>query len=52
MCTDDLGTDQGGIGCPDIRSDLLGGGTIGPAIWVRDVGPDTGYAEGAGRIPP
>ena len=31
---------------------LLGGGTLGPAIQVRYMGPDTAYAEGAGRIPP
>ena len=47
----DLGTDQRGIRCPDIGVDLLGGGTIGPAIWVREMGPDIAYAEGTGRIP-
>ena len=39
----DSGTEQGGSGCLDIRADLLGGGTIGPAIWVKDVDPDTAY---------
>ena len=46
------GTDQGGSGCPDIREDLPGGGTIGPAILVRYIGPEPAYAEGAGCIPP
>ena len=48
---DELGTEQGGSRCPDIGEDLLGGGTIGPTIWVRDISPDTSYAEGAGQIP-
>ena len=42
------GIEQGGIGCPDIGEDLLVGGTIGPAIRVRDMDPDTAYADGAG----
>ena len=50
--TSDSGTEKGGSRCPDIREDLLGGGKIGPTIWVRDMGPDTAYAEGDGRIPP
>ena len=28
-------TEQGGKGCPENGSDILGGGTTGPAIWVR-----------------
>ena len=44
--------DQGGSRCPDIRADILGGGTIGPNIRVKDMGPDTAYAEGVGQIPP
>ena len=47
-----LGIDQGGSVCLDIRTDLLGSGTIGPAIQVRYVVPETAYAEGSGRIPP
>ena len=31
---------------------LLGGGTIGPAIWVRDMSTDAAYKEGFGQIPP
>ena len=31
---------------------LIGGGAIGPAIQVIDMGPDTVYAEGVGWIPP
>ena len=38
--------------CPEIGANILGGGTIGPDIWFRYIGPDTAYAEGAGRIPP
>ena len=48
----DSGTDQEGSGCPDIGVDLIIGGTIGPDIQVRDMGPFTAYAEGAGRILP
>ena len=48
----DLYIDQGGSGCPDIGTDLLGGGAIGPAIRIRDMGPDAAYEEGIGRIPP
>ena len=31
---------QGGRGCPDIGTDLLGGGAIGLAIRVRDMSTD------------
>ena len=48
----DSGTEQGGSGCPEIGTDLLGGGTIGPDIRARNMGPDPAYAEGAGWIPP
>ena len=37
----DSDNDQVGSGCPDIGEYLLGGGTIGPAVQVRDMGPDT-----------
>ena len=47
-----LGVEQEGSGCQDIGTDLLSGGASGPAIRVRDMGPDTAYAEGVGRIPP
>ena len=47
----DLGIDQGGSGCPDIGTYLLGSGVIGPDIWVRYMGPDTAYAEGVGKFP-
>ena len=33
-------------------TDIFFGGTIGPAIRVRDMGPETAYAEGVWRIPP
>ena len=44
--------EQGGSGCQYIGADILGGGAIGPDIKVRDMGPDTVYAESVGRIPP
>ena len=46
------GVEQVGSGVHDIGSDLLGGIAIYPAIQVRDMGPDTAYAEGVGIIPP
>ena len=52
MVAVESGIEQGGIGCPDIGTDLLGGGTIGPDIWVRYMVPDAAYEEGVGRIPP
>ena len=39
----DLDIDQGGSGCMDTGTDLLGGGAIGPAIRVRYMGPDAAY---------
>ena len=48
----DLDIEQGGSGCPDIGTDLLGGSAIGNAVRVRDMGPDTAHEEGVGRIPP
>ena len=48
----DLGTEQGGSGFQDMWADLLGGGTISPALRVRDMGPDPPDAKGTGRIPP
>ena len=48
----DSGTEQGGRGFTDTGADILGGGTIGTAIQVIDMGPDPAYAEGDGRIPP
>ena len=44
--------DQGGSGCPDIGKVLLGGGSIGPSIWVRDMGTDAAYEESVGKILP
>ena len=48
----DSGIEQEWIGCPNIGTDIIGGGTIGPNIQVRDMSPDTAYTEGAGQIPP
>ena len=50
--TANSGTEQGGSGCPDIGEDILGSGTIGTDIQVRDMGPDPAYAEGARQILP
>ena len=52
MGTADSEIKQGGIGCPDIGTYLLGGSTIGHAEWVRDMGPDAAHEDGVGRIPP
>ena len=48
----DSGIKHGGSGCPYIGTYLLGCGKIGPAIRVRDMGPDIAYAEGVRRFPP
>ena len=48
----DLGIEQGGSGCMDIGTDLLGIGIFGHAIRVRDMGPGAAYEEGVGWIPP
>ena len=50
--TTDLGIEQGKSGSSDIGEDLLGGGEIGPAIRVIEMGPDAAYEEGVGRLPP
>ena len=52
MGADESDIDQGGSGCPDIGTDLIGGGSIGTAIRVRYMVPDSNYEEGVGRIPP
>ena len=46
-----LGAEQGGRGCLDLGEDLRGGGSGGHALRVGDVGIDTVYQEGVGRIP-
>ena len=52
MGASDSGNEQVGSRCPYIGADILGGGTIGPDLWVRDMGPDPADAEGDGLIPP
>ena len=45
---DDLGVDQGGCGCLDFGSDLLGGGTVSHSLRVRDVCRDTAHWDSLG----
>ena len=48
----DSDIEQGGSGCPDIGTDLLGCDAISPDIRVIDMGPDAMYEEDVGQIPP
>ena len=48
----DAGLDQGGVGCPDLGTDILGGSSSGPLVQVRYVGDDAAHWEGVERIPP
>ena len=47
----DKGAKQGGFGCPALRPDLLGGGTVCHAVRVGYVSHDPPHWEGVGRIP-
>ena len=49
---DDEGAEQGGCGCPYLGPDLLGGGPVGHAVRVGDVGDDSPHWESFGRITP
>ena len=48
----DAGVEQGGGGCPDLGTDILGGDSVGNVVRVRDVGDDAAHQEGVGRITP
>ena len=48
----DSDIEQGGSGCLENGTDLLGGSAIGNDVGVRDMGPDSAHEEGVGRIPP
>ena len=48
----DSGIEQRGGGCPEIGTSLLGSGVTCRAIQVRDMGPDTAYAEVVGQFSP
>ena len=48
----DWGVELGGCGCPDLRIDLLIGGSVGHALRVGEVGHDTAHWESFGWIPP
>ena len=52
MGTADSDIERGGSRCLDIGPNLFGGGAIGPAIRVRDMGPAAVHEEGVWRIPP
>ena len=52
MGKDDAGVDQGGGGCSDIGPDIIGCGSIGPIVRVRDMGDVAAHKLGVGRIPP
>ena len=47
-----MGIEQVGVGCPDLGTDILGGGAVGPAIRIIEVGDEATYWECVGRIPP
>ena len=47
----DAGFEKGGGGCPDLVSDIIGGGSVVPVVWVGDVGDDIAHWEGVGRSP-
>ena len=42
----DLGVEQGGCGCPDLGTDLLGSGSVGHALRIGDVGHDIAHWGG------
>ena len=48
----DEGDEQGGCGCPDFGTDLLGGGPLCHDVWVVDVVDDPHNWKGFGRITP
>ena len=41
-----------GFGCPDLGPDILGGGTVGIVVRVKDVGDNPTHWEDVGRIIP
>ena len=47
----DAGLEKGGGGCPELRTGILEGGPVGPAICIQDVGDDATHQEAVGRIP-
>ena len=44
-------TTQGGCGCPYLRPNLLGGGSVDHDVQVGDVSDDTPHWEDFGQIP-
>ena len=52
MVDTDKGDGKRGYGFLDLGPDILGGGTVGIVVWVRDVCDDPTHQEGVGRIPP
>ena len=47
-----MGLEQVGGGYPDLRTDILSGGTIGYAVWIRNVGGYATHWEGVWNILP
>ena len=48
----DAVVEQGGGGCPDLGPDILGGGSVGTIVLVRDMGDDTAHWEVVGGVLP
>ena len=44
--------EQGGGRFPELRPNIIGGDSVGPLVWVGDVGDDSVHQEGVGQIPP
>ena len=36
----------------DLGTDILGCGSVGSVVWVRNMGGDAAHQEGFGQIPP
>ena len=48
----DTGLEQGGGGCLYFGIDIIGCGSVGPVLRVRDVGDYIAHWEDVGQIPP
>ena len=52
MGANDKGAGKRGGGCPDLGPDLLGGGPVGNAVQVGDLGDEPTHWECVCHIPP